>query len=129
MKCPLCEDCGWVCEDHQDHGRARTRAPAGLPARPARPAIDRRQTSSRGYQKGLSPMGNRLSSPGILLFLLGATVTEAFRLQQAATLRAMAEKADPFIKKRLLDLADRYERTPRPRPLKPIQSISAELAE
>ena len=56
-------------------------------------------------------------------------MTEKFRKQQAATLRGMAEKADPFIKKRLLDLADRYERAPRPRPLTPIQSIPAELAQ
>jgi hypothetical protein len=39
----------------------------------------------------------------------------------------MAEKADPFIKRRLLDLAAHYDRSPRPPT--PIQSIPAELAQ
>jgi hypothetical protein len=54
-------------------------------------------------------------------------VTEEFRKQHAATLRAMAEKADPFIKRRLLDLAARYDRAQRPPTA--IQSISAEQAQ
>jgi hypothetical protein len=54
-------------------------------------------------------------------------MNEDFRKQHAQTVRAMAEKADPFTKKRLLDLADRYDRQPRA-PL-PIRSISAELAQ
>jgi hypothetical protein len=41
-------------------------------------------------------------------------VNEEFREQRAITVRAIAEKADPFTKKRLLDLADRYERKPKP---------------
>jgi hypothetical protein len=54
-------------------------------------------------------------------------MNEEFRKQQAATVRAMAEKADPFTKRRLLDLADRYDRKPRPPTTLP--SISAEKAE
>ena len=65
--------------------------------------------------------------PDILFVVLGTIVTEEFRLQQAATLRAMAEKADPFIKRRLLDLAARYARSPRPST--PLQSIPAEQAQ
>ena len=111
-------------------GKVLTLAVAALPARPVRPAIVQQgPTGLRECQGASSPSGNRIGFRGILFVVLGATVTEEFRLQQAATLRAMAEKADPFIKKRLLDLADRYERAPRPRPLVPIQSISAELAE
>jgi hypothetical protein len=54
-------------------------------------------------------------------------MTEEFRKERAMTLRAIAEKADPFTKKRLLDLAAKYARAQRP----PIQipSISAELAQ
>ena len=40
-------------------------------------------------------------------------MTEEFRKQHAMTVRAIAEKADPFTKKRLLDLADQYDRKPR----------------
>ena len=54
-------------------------------------------------------------------------MTKEFRKERAMTLRAIAEKADPFTKKRLLDLASKYARAQRP----PIQilSISAELAQ
>jgi hypothetical protein len=58
---------------------------------------------------------------------LGATVTEEFRKERAMTVRAMAEKADPFTKKRLLELAAKYDRAQRP-PTQ-IASISAELAQ
>ena len=68
-----------------------------------------------------------LRSSYILFVALGLTMTEDFRKQHAQAVRAMAEKADPFTKKRLLDLADRYDRQPRA-PL-PIPSISAELAQ
>lgn len=40
-------------------------------------------------------------------------MTEEFRKQHAMTVRAIAEKADPFSKKRLLDLADHYDRKAR----------------
>ncbi len=36
-------------------------------------------------------------------------LAEQFRKQRAVLLREMALKADPFIKRRLLDLAKRYE--------------------
>jgi hypothetical protein len=36
---------------------------------------------------------------------------DEFRKKQARTVRAIAEKADPFTKRRLLDLASRYEQT------------------
>jgi hypothetical protein len=68
-----------------------------------------------------------LHSSYISFVVLGTTVTEEFRKQHAATLRAMAEKADPFIKRRLLDLAARYDRAQRPPTA--IQSISAEQAQ
>jgi hypothetical protein len=58
---------------------------------------------------------------------LGATVTEEFRKERAMIVRAMAEKADPFTKKRLLELAAKYARAQRP-PTQ-IASISAELAQ
>jgi hypothetical protein len=41
---------------------------------------------------------------------------EEFKKQRARTVRDLAEKAtDPFIKKRLQDLAARYEDGPKPR--------------
>ena len=54
-------------------------------------------------------------------------MNEEFRKQHAMAVRAMAEKADPFTKQRLLELADRYDRRPR-RPTQ-IPSISAEQAQ
>ena len=54
-------------------------------------------------------------------------MTEEFRKQRAMTVRAMAEKADPFSKKRLLALAAKYALAQRP-PTQ-IPSISAELAQ
>jgi hypothetical protein len=36
-------------------------------------------------------------------------LAEQFRKQRAALLRELSTKADPFIKRRLLDLAKRYE--------------------
>ena len=39
-------------------------------------------------------------------------LSEAFKKERAQTVRELAEKAnDPFIKKRLLDLAAKYEET------------------
>jgi hypothetical protein len=52
---------------------------------------------------------------------------EEFRKERSRTLRAMADKADPFTKKRLLDLAERYEE--RPRPVTPLPKIANEPAE
>jgi hypothetical protein len=46
-----------------------------------------------------------------------------FRRQRAATVRALAERADPFTKKRLLDLASRYEKDPRPATAIPIPTF------
>lgn len=80
-----------------------------------------------GCQWALSLTRAKLGSGGILFVALGVTVNEEFRKQRAATVRAMAEKADPFTKKRLLDLADRYDRAPR-QPTT-IPSIAAELAQ
>src|SRR3954464_736163 len=51
-------------------------------------------------------------------------MTEDFRKQHAQTVRAIAEKADPITKKRLFDLADRYERKPKP----PTPILSAAVA-
>jgi hypothetical protein len=58
---------------------------------------------------------------------LGATMTDEFRKERAMTVRATAEKADPFTKKRLLALAAKYALAQRP-PTQ-IPSISAELAQ
>jgi hypothetical protein len=47
-------------------------------------------------------------------------MNDEFRRQHARTVRSIAEKADPFTKKRLLALADRYDGnrdTSRPLPL------------
>jgi hypothetical protein len=52
---------------------------------------------------------------------------EEFRRERAMTVRAIAEKADPFTKKRLLALAAKYAQAQRP--LTQIPSISAELAQ
>jgi hypothetical protein len=41
-------------------------------------------------------------------------MNEDLRKERARMARALADKADPFIKRRLLDLAARYEQTPRP---------------
>jgi hypothetical protein len=68
-----------------------------------------------------------LQSAGILFVGLGAAMTDEFRKERAMTLRAMAEKADPFTKKRLLELAAKY--TLAQRPPTQIPSISAELAQ
>ena len=57
----------------------------------------------------------------------GATMTDEFRRERAMTVRAIAEKADPFTKKRLLALAAKYALAQRP-PTQ-INSISAEMAQ
>jgi hypothetical protein len=54
-------------------------------------------------------------------------MTDEFRKERAMTVRAMAEKADPFTTKRLLELAAKYALAQRP-PTQ-IPSISAELAQ
>jgi hypothetical protein len=40
-------------------------------------------------------------------------MNEDFYTDRARTIRYIADRADPFTKKRLLDLADRYEKKPR----------------
>jgi len=48
---------------------------------------------------------------------------QEFNRRQAALLRELAEQADPFIKRRLLDLVSRYEKGPiKTRPLPPIST-------
>jgi hypothetical protein len=49
-------------------------------------------------------------------------MNEEFRKQRARTVRALADKADPFTKRRLLDLASRYEQPSRP--VKPIPTVT-----
>ena len=56
-----------------------------------------------------------------------ATMTDEFCNERAMIVRAIAEKADPFTKKRLLALAAKYALAQRP-PTQ-IPSISAELAQ
>jgi hypothetical protein len=46
---------------------------------------------------------------------------DEFNKRQAILLRDLATRADPFIRRRLLDLANRYER-PKPRPI-PLPSV------
>jgi hypothetical protein len=43
------------------------------------------------------------------LFVLGAIFMKEFLEERLRLVRALAEKADPFTKRRLLELADRYE--------------------
>jgi hypothetical protein len=62
----------------------------------------------------------------ILFVALGATMTDEFRKERAMIVRAIAENADPFTKKRLLALAAKYALAQRP--VTQIPSISAELA-
>jgi hypothetical protein len=64
---------------------------------------------------------------GYFICWVGATMTDEFRKERAMTVRAIAEKADPFTKKRLLALAAKYALAQRP-PTH-IASISAELAQ
>lgn len=53
---------------------------------------------------------------------------EAFLTERAKTVRALAERADPFTRIRLLELADRYERRPRPpRPIPPVPAKTTQL--
>ncbi len=58
-----------------------------------------------------------------LFVRLGGQMDEEFRKQYAKTVRSIAETADPFTKKRLLNLARRYDRSDRnardapPRPI------------
>jgi hypothetical protein len=49
-------------------------------------------------------------------------MNEEFRRQRAVTVRAIAETADSFTKKRLLHLVERYEQLPRP--LTPLPKIA-----
>jgi hypothetical protein len=49
-------------------------------------------------------------------------MNDEFRKQRAIMVRALADKADPFIKRRLLDLAARYEQAPRP--VTPIPTVA-----
>lgn len=41
-------------------------------------------------------------------------MNEQFYLDRAREVRSLAEKADPFTRKRLLEIAERYDRKPRP---------------
>jgi hypothetical protein len=54
-------------------------------------------------------------------------MNEDFRKQRAMTVRALAEKADPFTKRRLLDLAARYEQAPCP--VTPIPTVAIDTVE
>jgi hypothetical protein len=54
-------------------------------------------------------------------------MNDEFRKKQAAKIRALADKADPFVKRRLLDLAARYEQAPRP--VTPLPKIVSESGE
>lgn len=51
-------------------------------------------------------------------------MNEEFFKNRARAVRDIADKADPFTRKRLLELADKYENRPRPRQT-PLPSISA----
>lgn len=48
-------------------------------------------------------------SPYFMRCVLGGGMNEQFRKEHARTVREIAEKADPITKKRLLDLASRYD--------------------
>ncbi|HZP64135.1 MAG TPA: hypothetical protein VFB28_12035 [Terriglobales bacterium] len=52
-------------------------------------------------------------------------MNEEFRQRRARTVREIADKADPFTKKRLIDLAERYEEKPRPPTALPTRGIDA----
>jgi hypothetical protein len=54
-------------------------------------------------------------------------LSDEFRNERAKTVRALAEKViDPFIKKRLLDLAAGYEDGPKPRT--PLTTVDLQFA-
>ena len=55
----------------------------------------------------------------------GIRMNEEFRQRRARIVREIANHADPFTKKRLLDLAARYERAPRPATPVPTAPIDA----
>ncbi|ANW03300.1 hypothetical protein LMTR13_27330 [Bradyrhizobium icense] len=48
------------------------------------------------------------------LHWIGVFVDEQFLKDRAQIIRDLADKADPFTRKRLLDLAERYDRRMRP---------------
>jgi hypothetical protein len=55
---------------------------------------------------------------------------DEFNKQRASLVRDLASRADPFIKRRLLDLAARYEKRPvKTKPLPPISISSQNTSE
>lgn len=64
----------------------------------------------------------RIAAPDYTTGFRGLVMNDQFYKERAKVVREIAGKADPFIKKRLLDLANRYDSKPRsPTPLPPIQ--------
>jgi hypothetical protein len=55
-------------------------------------------------------------------------MNDEFLRDCARAIRSLADKADPFIKKRLLDLAEKYERSIG-RPPRPVRSLANQFAE
>jgi hypothetical protein len=55
-------------------------------------------------------------------------MNDEFLRERARAVRTIADKADPFIKKRLLDLAEKYERSIG-RPPRPVRSLANQFAE
>jgi hypothetical protein len=73
MKCALCEDCGWVCENHPDRpwsgDHACTCGGAGEPCPRCNPTEDgecrdHRRVQDRIRQEGLAPLGTRSAKFG-----------------------------------------------------------------
>ena len=55
-------------------------------------------------------------------------MNDEFLRDRARAIRSLADKADPFVKKRLLDLAEKYERSIG-RPPRPVRSLANQFAE
>ena len=62
------------------------------------------------HYANVSELGQRVHYIGVSREpILGWRMNEDFCKQQAQRVRDLADKADPFTKKRLLDLADKYD--------------------
>ena len=72
------------------------------------------QTQTGRYQRWLDfyktiPENSRIADIPLPTSYSGVSMNEQFYKSQAQRIRKIAETADPFIKKRLLNLAARYE--------------------
>jgi hypothetical protein len=64
------------------------------------------------------------------MMLSEGVMNDEYFKEQAARVRSLADRADPFTKKRLLALAEKYDgKRPRQTPLPDVPSPGAEMAQ